>query len=74
MEQINTANIKTTYPSDTTTTTNIYSNNYCCHRLPCGMCTLTHMTCLKPINNYSFDKIYCGGNSSLNVTSTNDCT
>ena len=71
MEQINTAaNI---HFSDTTTTTNIYSNNYCCHRLPCGMCLITHAPCLKPINNYSFDKIYCGGNS-LNVTSTNDCT
>lgn len=72
MEQTNTAT--NTYPSNVTTTTNIYSNDYCCHRLPCGMCLITRSTCLKPINNYSFDKaVYCGGNS-FNVTLTNDCT
>ena len=73
MEQTNT--VTNTYPSDTTTATNIYSNDYCCHRLPCGMCLITRGPCLKPIKHqYSFDKIYCGGNSSLNVTLTNDCT
>lgn len=70
MEQTNTAT--NTYPSGTTTA-NIYSN-YCCHRLPCGMCSIIRSACLKPITQYSFDKaVYFGGNS-LNVTLTNDCT
>lgn len=61
------------YPFDATTATNTYSNDYCWHRLPCGMCSLTQRPCLKPIKRqYPFNEIHCGGNS--NVTSTNDCT